>query len=447
MKSPKPRPGYVERGVLVPAYPTPEQTLKIQSLQPSLRACWNWLVWRIEEPIQAREAKAIHDGLISPRIVEPRRDNSSYEEYLSLRKEWAQACQDRHIKLLQLNLPVEWRPYLSGPGSEAERLGMKHGYQVLNNYLKFKGLPEVPSRLLQKLEANFLKKSSGQGRKIYKRQNQWMPIQVKSSERLRFRKSKKNDTWHQKRCNFDINIDGIGRIAIYLDPGLINMLLTPGNTIKQGRTLKYVHGKWFVSFVSVRREVMHAGPGDGSVCGIDPGLETLITVSDGQSLSNPRNLEFAEQRAIAMSVVDTIPASGDRDYFRTAIFRNDAKLRRKVHTECRQFVARLSKQYDFIGVEENSSIALGIGSRFEGVTKTLVRYLKQRCGSNRVWEIEAPSNSQVCSNCGHQDKLAWKRKPVSQGQTCTCRKCGFSLDRDENAAKNVRSKLINLLYA
>src|SRR5690349_2194797 len=105
---PKPRKGYVDRGMLFRAYPTYDQVEKIESMQPSLRACWNWLVHRIEEPLRAREAKAVHDGLIEPSIPRPDYRGLRPEEAQKAKQEWIVKCEDRRRRLYALDLPVQW---------------------------------------------------------------------------------------------------------------------------------------------------------------------------------------------------------------------------------------------------------------------------------------------------------------------------------------------------
>src|SRR5687767_3396310 len=167
MKASKARQGYVDRGMSFPAYLTGSQVNGYWSMQPSLRAAWNWLVSRIEEPLKAREAKAVREGLVPPAIPKPCYDGIEPEEAKALKQKYTEECKNRRKKIFELPIPVEWRPFLSGKNSEAERLGMKQGYQVLNNYLEFKGLPMLPSMILMKLEDNFRAKPSNQNRKTF----------------------------------------------------------------------------------------------------------------------------------------------------------------------------------------------------------------------------------------------------------------------------------------
>lgn len=453
MKVESPPPGYQERGMLFRAYPTDEQVAKMEAMQPSLRAVWNWLVSRIEEPLAAKDAKLVREGLMPPPVPKPDYSGLPPHESEARKQEYRAACSKRRQEIFNSPVKVEWRPFLTGKGSEAERLGLKHDYQVLNNYLYHRELPALPAPVLQALAKNFDTKSKTSKRKTFRRPSDTMPIQVRSGQKLRLCKNTEDKSFHLRRCNAQVNLPGIGWVWCYLDKGLLGIVNDCAH-IREGCTLRYEHGRWYASVKAWRKEVMHPGPGDGSHCGIDPGLAKLATVSDGTVLPNKRNLKYAEDRALALSVAgiaaDTRNGTNKEQcqvaqQIRKYIYRRDALDRHGVMTRCRQLAAKLIKEYDFIGVEINQGIALGIGSRYIGATKTLLNCLIQRGGANRIREVESYYNSQTCSQCGHLDKKTWERKLGQQDQTCECTKCGLRLDRDINAARNVDRKLAELL--
>lgn len=447
MKKAKPPLGYVDRGMLMPAYPTPEQIDKINAMQPSLRACWNWLVSRIEEPLRAKEAAAVRSGLVSPPVVKPDYTGMNPDTASETKHKYIQECTVRRKRIFELGPPVQWRPPLSGKGSEAERLGMKQGYQVLNNYLMSKDLPTLPAIIAMKLEENFKAKPSGQRKKTFRTVRDWMPVQSHSGERIRLRIPRPTDTWSIRRCNAEVYLQGVGWIAVYLHASLLNYLMTPGNYAREGCTLKCDAGRWSASVLIVRREIMNPGPGDNSSVGIDPGLDKLAAMSDGSSVKNPRNLKYADARQLALSIIFSGEEKNKgltpevRKNLSEQVYRHDARQKRRVLDACRKLAARLCREYEFIGVEKNSGVALGSGHRYVGATYLLAQCLIHRCGSHRVREIDPYYNSQTCSQCGEVDKATWERKIGSKDQTCTCAGCGYTADRDLNAARNVNRKL------
>lgn len=425
----------------MPAYPTEAQVQALEAMQPSLRAAWNWMVFRIEEPLKAKEARAMREGLLPPAIPRPDYQGMEPDAAKAAKQEYIDQCVERRKKIFDLKIPIEWRPHLQGKGSEAERLGFTQDYQVINNYLDFKGLSKLPAGITKALIKNFHAKGSKTKRKKFRKPHDVMPIQSREGFVIKLRTPNKSDTWLQRRCNAQVYLASIGWIAVHLDSGLLNQLLTPGNTVREGCTLRYEHGRWYASVKVIRREFMHPGPCDSSTVGIDPGLAVLATTSDNVRLRNPRNLIYANARELALSIVDTVQDKDERSELRTSVFRHDAGQKRKVLKWCEKFAAELSEKYDFIGIECNSGVALGSGSRYVGATKTLIDCLIKRCGTNRVFEVESYYNSQTCSQCGHVDKTTWERKMGAKDQTCKCTSCGYTADRDHNAARNVNHRL------
>jgi putative transposase len=192
---------------------------------------------------------------------------------------------------------------------------------------------------------------------------------------------------------------------------------------------------------------MNSGPGDNSSVGIDPGLDKLAQTSDGNFVKNPRNLKYADARQLALSII--LSGEGKNKYLSpeeqrilsSQVYRHDARQKRRVLDSCRKLAAKLCRKYEFIGIEKNSGVALGSGHRYTGATYLLTQCLIHRCGSHRVREVEPYYNSQTCSQCGHVDKITWERKIGNKDQTCTCAACGYTADRDLNAARNVNRKL------
>lgn len=105
-------------------------------MQPSLRAAWNWMVSRVENALLATEAKAVKDGIIPTPVFKPSYQGLTPDQAKSAKLAYRQACADRRQQIFDLKIPVEWRPNLSGKDSEAERLGFKHDYQVINWHLR-----------------------------------------------------------------------------------------------------------------------------------------------------------------------------------------------------------------------------------------------------------------------------------------------------------------------
>lgn len=429
--------GYEIVGMQFAAYPTETQLTRMSQLQPSLRAAWNWLCARQQTVLDARLARAQRLGVVSPAQPKPDYSGLSSEEASHLKTEFRKASSDRIRTAYEATsrLPeCAWRPHLSGADSEATRLGLKHDYQVVNWHLTALGLPTLPAHLLQKLIKNWSTKATGSRRKRPRKACETMPIATGSGVCFRLR--------HEGPHNGEIYIPTVGWIAVRVDRGLLGRLYCPGSGILDGVSLRWDGLRWLAS-IRIQRRLRPARTRTGRDIGIDPGLAVLITDSEGRQLRNPRNLKFKDSLSLVLSIVQQRGVNAQTKSELGAIEhqarRHEARMRNRVHTQLRQAAAYYAREYDSIYVEANTGCALGVGSRYDGATKLFVDFLRSKAG-DRLREVESYYNSQDCSQCGHRDKIVWERRFGSRDQTCTCAQCGYTADRDVNAARNVLRK-------
>ncbi len=166
-------------------------------------------------------------------------------------------------------------------------------------------------------------------------------------------------------------------------------------------------------------------------------------------MRNPRNKKFKDACATVQSILGL--ARQEKVYLpelEKDLARTIARSTRRVKEQLRQYAAWVDVNFDYVGIESNTGIAIGISSQaYTGATKQLVSALRSRLGTDRVREVDPFYNSQECSRCNHRDKETWSRRLGKEDQTCTCTVCGYSADRDLNSSLNVRSKLILSLAA
>ena len=176
-----------------------------------------------------------------------------------------------------------------------------------------------------------------------------------------------------------------------------------------------------------------------SAAGIDLGLTTLATLSDGTEIPNPRWTRQEEERL----------AEANRDLVRrTKGSRNRAKSRerlRRVHQHIAglrgSYVTAVAKQlfskYDLIAHEKlaisnmvQSNLAKSI---MDAAWGSLIWRLKCEAEKAGKWLIPVnPRNStKTCSGCGELVPKTLKERQHN------CPACGISLGRDHNAAINI----------
>lgn len=189
--------------------------------------------------------------------------------------------------------------------------------------------------------------------------------------------------------------------------------------------------------------------------GIDLGIKNYITLSDGSSIPNPsyllqslqkiKNLHKSLSRKEKQQKL-----SGRKDRSNNYIKERQklAKLYRKVHNQMQDFLHKLSKQIvsknhvivceklRIKNLLKNHKLARSISS---ASWYELTRQLMYKSNFNdKIFHQVSPNfaSSQICSNCGSRDR---SMKKLSK-RTYNCPNCGFTLDRDLNAAINILKK-------
>lgn len=186
--------------------------------------------------------------------------------------------------------------------------------------------------------------------------------------------------------------------------------------------------------------------------GIDLGLESYVTFSDGSKIDNPRffkkgqkRLAF-EQRKLAR--MRTVAKKNNRKLEDCSNYQKQkikvAKAYEKVTNQRKDFLHKLStdivKNHDIICMEslkvknmvKNRFLAKTISDASWGMFTDMVKYKSTRHGRTFKQVNQFFPSSQKCSNCGEIDGP----KPLSV-RIWTCKNCGAEHDRDVNAAINI----------
>jgi putative transposase len=208
-------------------------------------------------------------------------------------------------------------------------------------------------------------------------------------------------------------------------------------TLRRART-----GKWYVSFsCEVERERLPPSP---HVVGVDMGLESFLTTSDGEKVENPR---FYRRDEADLKRVQKL-----KDAAKNAQKWDENRRRKKALAHIHERIAnrrddfahkqsrKLIERYQVIAFEELEPQQMG---RNRGMRKSirdvawsqLIEYTcaKAEEAGRTVVLINPRNTSKMCSNpdCG---KLVEKDLSVRVHE---CPHCGFVLDRDQNAAINI----------
>jgi len=201
-------------------------------------------------------------------------------------------------------------------------------------------------------------------------------------------------------------------------------------------------GKWFAVFcVHVHKEIQKENKGE--VVGIDLGLMSFATLSDGIKIKNPRYLEQYEDRLAFVQRKFSNKKKGSTSRKRAKL--KLARLHEKVANTRADFLHKISTQlvndYSIIALEKLASKDMAqqkygkqIYDAAWNMFANVLAYKAESAGCKVVF-VDPRDTSKMCNRCGNirDDLTLWDR-------TYSCPKCGLSTDRDLNSAVNILMK-------
>jgi putative transposase len=204
-------------------------------------------------------------------------------------------------------------------------------------------------------------------------------------------------------------------------------------------------GRWFVS-VTTDLEVPLPPvvlSDNSEIIGLDVGIKTLITLSDGTVYDNPKAYAKARaklwrsQRAVSRKKKgsknrDKAISKLQKQHYRVSCIRKDA-----LHKATSAVIGKHPKvlcveTLNVKGMVKNHKLAASVSDAAFG---EILRQLDYKCARAGILLVRADRfypSSKTCSNCHKvKEDLTLSEREYS------CTSCGFVLDRDLNAAKNL----------
>lgn len=198
-------------------------------------------------------------------------------------------------------------------------------------------------------------------------------------------------------------------------------------------------GKWSVTIAcEVDTQPL---PATGEAVGIDVGLISFATLSTGESTPCPKFLRTDEkdlkrtQRKLSAATKGT----SERAKRRKIVARVHERIANRRSNFAHQESRRIVNQFDVIAIEDlsvnqmvhNHCLAKSIQDTAWSQFATCLAYKAAYAGRQYV-AVNPSYTSQDCSGCGHRQKKTLAERVHS----CAC--CGLTLDRDHNAALNIK---------
>ncbi|MUL36336.1 RNA-guided endonuclease InsQ/TnpB family protein [Gloeocapsopsis dulcis] len=200
-------------------------------------------------------------------------------------------------------------------------------------------------------------------------------------------------------------------------------------------------GRWFVSLL-VEDSTIQPLPVANKQIGLDAGITSLITTSNGEKVANPKHFERLghKLRRVQKALSRCQKGSSNREKARGKVAKVQSQITNARKDFLHQLTTQLVRENQTIAVEDlavrnmvkNRKLARSISDAAWG---ELVRQLEYKCqwyGRMLVKIDRWFPSSKRCGNCGQVvDKL-----PLSIREW-TCPHCGMHHDRDVNAAQNI----------
>ena len=196
---------------------------------------------------------------------------------------------------------------------------------------------------------------------------------------------------------------------------------------------------WFFNVTfTTDSDAVHPSP--GSAVGIDQGIKTLMTLSDGYKYERDSyTKEYADQLATAQ-----------RAHKKRQIKKINLKIKNKRKNYAHQITTKIAKQFETVvvgNIKSQDIIDKGIRSLTKGVydagwyfSDTLLRYKTVKFGGIFSEETESYS-TQDCSSCSA--RCGPKGIEDLNIRVWECSSCHVIHDRDVNAARNILKRYIS----
>lgn len=178
--------------------------------------------------------------------------------------------------------------------------------------------------------------------------------------------------------------------------------------------------------------------------GIDMGIESFLTTSDGVHEPNPRFLNFglAEIRRLNRALARKKNCSRNRQKAKGRLTACHAKIKNLRSDFHHKLANKLVRKHGLIAMEsltitnmvKNRRISRAISDAGWAAFQGILRYKAERAGA-KVIEVDPRWTSQMCSACG----ALVEKKLSDRWHKCDC---GYSAHRDVNAARVILSRAL-----
>jgi putative transposase len=201
-------------------------------------------------------------------------------------------------------------------------------------------------------------------------------------------------------------------------------------------------GRWHVSILV--EEAVDPPPRTDAVVGIDAGITTLVTLSTGEKITNPKH-ERADRAALARAQrrhARKAQGSANRAKARAKVARVHARMTDRRRDNLHKLSTRLVRENQAVVIEDlnvagmlrNHCLARAISDAAWSELWGMLEYKCDWYGRDLIVVDRWYPSTKTCSGCGH----VVASLPLNVREWA-CPACGTLHDRDINAAKTIRA--------
>jgi len=198
--------------------------------------------------------------------------------------------------------------------------------------------------------------------------------------------------------------------------------------------------RWFVS-LGVEQEIEDPLPALREPVGVDLGVKTLATFSNGFVVDNPTALQSRLRKLRKLQKRLSRQNKGSNNWMKTKLriaklYWHISNIRKDVLHKATTHLAKnhstiVIEDLNVSGMMKNRKLSRAISDIGFGTFRTMLEYKTQWYGSKLVVADRFFPSSKQCSGCGETRDILLSERVYH------CPSCGLVLDRDLNAARNL----------
>lgn len=214
-------------------------------------------------------------------------------------------------------------------------------------------------------------------------------------------------------------------------------------TITRTKTNKYFASILIDGIVKVKSEPIN------EIIGIDLGIKSLMTLSDGEVIENPKFIRTSEKqlKKLHKQLSKKTKGSKNRDKAKLKLAKAHEKIKNSKNDYIHKLTSKIVNENQVIVIEDlnvsgmmkNHKLAKSIQELGLHEIKRQLEYKSNWYGRELIFVDRWFPSSKKCSNCGEINKDLNLSDRIFK-----CKECDFEIDRDLNASLNIEAEGLRL---